>query len=494
MPSTPLLPTLIERQTKRTSSTATLSVYNPSTFSTTDSSSPIAHLPLHTSEDIHSAMEKSYNAWKQWQHSTVYHRAELLNEIVRVMIDMQSQLADIIHLENGKPLCEAKAEVQYSIGFFKWYAALVQTLSGRITPSPQSSMHIETHFRSLGVCAAITPWNFPLAMLAKKSAAAIAAGCTLIAKPSELTPISGLALEHCILQAGAPEGLFTIIVSDTPNSVGELFCSTAFIRKLSFTGSTAVGKLLMSQSAENVQKVSMELGGNAPFVVLQSANLDTVTEGLIRSKFRNSGQACISANRIIVESSIADEFLHTILPVVQSLTPIRHATNPDDADIGPLISPDAVQKVQRLISDALSKGARILFGESELDTTQCWIDPIILSNITPNMDLWWEEIFGPVIACCVATDALHAVELANQSHHGLGAYIFTSDVDQIHQLPGQINSGMVGVNTGAISMPQTPFGGINQSGFGREGAVEGLMEYLSTQTIFRSYTAQRHHT
>lgn len=477
--------TLIEFQAQRTSSDCSLSVFNPATYSSSLVTSPIAELSIHTLEDAHQQIQACHQVWQDWQHQSVYLRSVILRQIAEKMTHEMTFLAEIIHLENGKPMCEAIAEVQYSIGFFEWYASIVQTLSGRIIPSPQLNLHIETHHRPVGVCAAITPWNFPLAMLAKKASAAIAAGCTLIAKPAELTPLSALALEYIIRQTEAPDGLLSVIITDTPAQIGQLLCTHPSIRKLSFTGSTGVGQLLMAQSANNLQKLSMELGGNAPFIVLKSADLDLVKDGLLRSKFRNSGQACISANRIIVEQYLYDRFLEMMLPTVANLQQIRHATDPDNADIGPLISTEAIQKVQRLIMDALSKGATLLLGSTDLDTTQCWMEPIVLGNVSPEMDLWWEEIFGPIIACTVAQDANQAIELANQSHHGLGAYIFTSDAVEIQTLPARIQTGMVGVNTGAISMPQTPFGGIKQSGFGREGGIEGLFEYLNTQTIFR---------
>ena len=477
--------TLVNFQAKCASSKDTLPVYNPATYSSRRSTLPVVELSTHTHEDIHRQIGLAHTVWKEWKHQTVYQRSAVLRQIADILQREIVFLAEIIHLENGKPMCEALAEVRYSIGFFEWYASMVQTLSGRIIPSPQSNLHVEIHHRPIGVCAAITPWNFPLAMLAKKASAAIAAGCTLIAKPAESTPLSALALEYLIQQTDAPTGLFSVVITDTPSDVGRILCTHPSIRKLSFTGSTDVGKLLMAQSAANLQKLSMELGGNAPFVVLKSADLGLVKDGLLRSKFRNSGQACISANRIIVEQSILDAFLKMMLPVVTNLRQIRHASDPDNADIGPLISTVALQKVERLVSDALSKGAILLHGTADFDTTQCWMAPIVLGNVTPEMDLWWEEIFGPVIACTVAQDANDAVELANQSHHGLGAYLFTSDASEIQTLPATIQTGMVGVNTGAISMPQTPFGGVKQSGFGREGALEGLFEYLTTQTIFR---------
>ena len=478
--------TLIERQSQRSTSSRMLSVYNPAIRSTLLSTPTLAELRVHSADDVQRQIHFSHQIWQDWQHQTVYHRSLVLRQIAEVLTREMTVLAEIIHLENGKPMCEALAEVRYSIGFFEWYASMVQTLSGRITPSPHANLHIETHHRPVGVCAAITPWNFPLAMLAKKASAAIAAGCSLVAKPAELTPLSALALETLIQQTDVPDGLFSVVITDTPSDVGRVLCTHPSIRKLSFTGSTTVGQILMAQSAPNLQQLSMELGGNAPFIVLESANLDQVMDGLLRSKFRNSGQACISANRIIVERSILPQFLEMMLPIVANLQQIRHAPDPHNADIGPLISPKALQKVERLVKDALSKGATLLWGTTDLDTTQCWMTPIVLGDVTPDMDLWWEEIFGPVIACTVADNTPHAIELANQSHHGLGAYLFTSNSVEIQTLPAQIQTGMVGVNTGAISMPQTPFGGVKQSGFGREGSIEGLFEYLTTQTIFRN--------
>jgi len=432
-----------------------------------------------------SEIENTRQASLGWEEKTVFERSERLHRLADILQQHHLELATIISLENGKPFGEAQGEVSYSIGFFRWFANSVVRLHDSIIPSTSSSLKVEVRHRPIGLCAAITPWNFPLAMLAKKCAAALAAGCGLICKPAEETPFSALALMELIHRAGFPNGIFNVVLGDAP-MIGQVFCSHPSIRKISFTGSTNVGKILMQQSAYSLQKLSLELGGNAPFVVLNSADLDTVCSSMLRSKFRNSGQACISANRFIVDANIHSQFIEHTLSSVRSLSvgPAFKDGLPSHADIGPLISNTAVEKIQRLLNDALSKGALLLHGNIPSEDS-LFVHPIVIDNINSTMDIWWEEVFGPVIAVCTAQNTSHAVELANQSKHGLGAYLFTQNAVEIETLPSKIQCGMVGVNTGAISMPQTPFGGVKHSGFGREGGIEGLFEYLTTQTVVR---------
>ena len=434
---------------------------------------------------LDSEIENTRQASLGWEEKTVFERSERLHRLADILQQHHLELATIISLENGKPFGEAQGEVSYSIGFFRWFANTVVRLHDSIIPSTSSSLKVEVRHRPIGLCAAITPWNFPLAMLAKKCAAALAAGCGLICKPAEETPFSALALMELIHRAGFPNGIFNVVLGDAP-MIGQVFCSHPSIRKISFTGSTNVGKILMQQSAYSLQKLSLELGGNAPFVVLNSADLDTVCSSMLRSKFRNSGQACISANRFIVDANIHSQFIEHTLSSVRSLSvgPAFKDGLPSHADIGPLISNTAVEKIQRLLNDALSKGALVLHGNIPSEDS-LFVHPIVIDNINSTMDIWWEEVFGPVIAVCTAQNTSHAVELANQSKHGLGAYLFTQNAVEIETLPSRIQCGMVGVNTGAISMPQTPFGGVKHSGFGREGGIEGLFEYLTTQTVVR---------
>ena len=455
------------------------SVVDPSTQKT------LGDLAMVSEKILSSEIQSTQQASLVWQNTTVFERSEKLHRLADTLQQHHFALATIIRLENGKPFGEAQGEVSYSIGFFRWFANSIVRLQGSIVPSTSSTLKVEVHHRPIGLCAAITPWNFPLAMLAKKCAAALAAGCGLICKPSEETPFSALALMELIHHVGFPSNVFNVVLGDAP-MVGHFFCSHPLIRKISFTGSTSVGKILMRQSAVSLQKMSLELGGNAPFVVLSSANLDTVCSSMMRSKFRNSGQACISANRFIVDTNIHRQFVEYAIASVDSLNvgPAFKDGKASDADIGPLISMTAVAKIQRLLNDALGKGAILLQGTIPSGDS-LFVHPIVIDNINPTMDLWWEEVFGPVISICTAKNTSHAVELANQSRHGLGAYLFTQDTVEIETLPSRIHCGMVGVNTGAISMPHTPFGGVKHSGFGREGGVEGLFEYLTTQTIVR---------
>lgn len=457
-----------------------ISVFNPATDEV------LGTLPAVSPNELDLFHSKTEMAFKEWSRQSIFERSKRLHHLADLMETHREQLATIISLENGKPFEESCGEVAYSIGFFRWFGNSIVHLQGTI-PASNLGTKIEVHYRPIGVCAAITPWNFPLAMLAKKCAAALAAGCGLLCKPADETPFSAIALMKLVSLSGFPTGIVQVLLGDA-QTIGQYFCTVPTIRKLSFTGSTTVGQLLMSQSAQNIQKLSMELGGNAPFIVLESANLNTVCTGMLRSKFRNSGQACISANRFIIVQSRYDDVLEMLTQQVASLTvgPAFTEHESTEVDIGPLISLKAVGKLLRLVKDAIQKGATLHYG-SLPDTTSRFVQPIIITNITPEMDLWWEELFGPVIACATAADSAEAIQLANISHHGLGAYIFTQDPTEIEMLPSQIACGMVGVNSGAISMPHTPFGGIKHSGFGREGGIEGLFEYLTTQTIVRQF-------
>jgi succinate-semialdehyde dehydrogenase/glutarate-semialdehyde dehydrogenase len=457
-----------------------LEIFNPAT------NDCIGILPTIAPESLNHLCTQTENAFKEWSQTTPFERSTRLHTLANNMEQNLEQLATIISLENGKPFAESRGEVSYSIGFFRWFANSIVRLEGSI-PASTSALKIEIHHRPVGVCAAITPWNFPLAMLAKKCAAALAAGCGMLCKPAEETPFSAIALMRIIEDSGFPVGLVQVILGN-PQAIGKYFCTNPTIRKLSFTGSTEVGRLLMAQSAPNLQKLSMELGGNAPFIVLESADLNLVCSGMLRSKFRNSGQACISANRFIIVESRYNEVLDMLTKQAEQLIVgsafENHAAT--EADIGPLISLKAVKKLHRLLHDALEKGAKLRSGTLPDITTQ-FVHPIVITDITPDMDLWWEELFGPVIACASAKNTNEAIQLANHSRHGLGAYIFTQNPVEIEKSPAQIECGMVGVNTGAISMPNTPFGGVKYSGFGREGGVDGLFEYLTTQTIVRQF-------
>jgi len=445
----------------------------------------LGRLPRTSTALLQQNILHSEQAFTDWSQSSVEHRSTLLHQLATTIEEHQTELATIISLENGKPFGESQGEVTYSAGFFRWFANSITQLQGKIIP--HASLKVEVHHRAIGVCSAITPWNFPLAMIAKKCAAAVAAGCSLLCKPADETPYSAIALMYLMEQVGFPQHLFQVVVGDAP-SIGQVFCTHPTIRKLSFTGSSAVGQILMQQSASNLQRLSMELGGNAPFIVLSSANLQTVCTSMMRSKFRNSGQACISANRFIVEQSRYNEVIESTLSSVEKIIvgPAFDNDKPTKVTIGPLISKKAVQKIQRLLHDALEKGAILRHGSIPTGET-LFVTPIVIEQITPDMELWWEELFGPIIAICKANDNQQAITLANQSQHGLGAYLFTTDATEIETLPAQIHCGMVGVNTGAISMPQTPFGGVKQSGFGREGGTEGLFEYLTTQMIARQF-------
>ena len=450
------------------------------------SNEKLGSLPTVSRAQLDAYHEQATDAFGEWSQTTTFERSQRLHRLADLMMSYHTDLAKIISLENGKSFAESTGEVSYSIGFFRWFANSIVQLQGYM-PSSKPSLKVEVHHKPIGMCAAITPWNFPLAMLAKKCAAALAAGCGMLCKPADETPFSAIALMRLIEMAELPTGIVQVCIGDA-SMIGKYFCTQSTIRKLSFTGSTEVGRILMRQSGHNLQKLSMELGGNAPFIVLESADIDTVCTGMLRSKFRNSGQACISANRFIIVENRYDEMISMLTNKAQSLSvgPAFDNGETSKNDIGPLISLNSVHKLHRLLTDAIHKGATLHWGSlPNLDSQ--FVEPIIITDITPEMELWWEELFGPVIACSKASDTDAAIRQANQSNHGLGAYLFTQNPSEIERLPSQIECGMVGVNTGAISMPHTPFGGVKHSGFGREGGMEGLFEYLTTQTVVRQF-------
>ena len=459
------------------SSALSFSVHNPS------NAQELGQLSLFTQKEIEEAIQIASQQQQYWQQLSPYQRSNVLEKMADLMEVHLEDLATIISLENGKPLMESKGEVTYAISFFRWYAEEGKRIYGQIIPSHIPNLTIEKHYRPIGLCAFITPWNFPLAMLAKKIPPALAAGCSIICKPAEETPYSALALAQISKWAGLPDGVFNVVLGN-PVEIGQIFCQSPLIRKLSFTGSTPVGKILMQQAAHNLQKLSLELGGNAPFIVCESANISKALEGAIHSKFRNSGQACISSNRFLIHESIADVFIEELKNALSQLT-VGDAFE-KDSDIGPLISDKAVQKVCHLFDDAIAKGAILLFGEQP-SPTQSFVQPCILTNIQTNMALWSEEIFGPMIAITTFKSTEEALNLANLSAHGLGSYLYSEEHSEIQRFKMALQCGMIGINTGKISMAQAPFGGIKHSGFGREGGADGILEYLTVHSIFEQY-------
>lgn len=411
-----------------------------------------------------------------WAARPAAERSALLRRWRDLMVEHADALAALLTDENGKPLAEARGEILYGASYLEWFAEEAKRLYGEVIPSGSPSNRILVIKQPVGVCAAITPWNFPNAMLMRKAAAALGAGCTLVAKPAEDTPLSALAAATLGHEAGLPPGVFNVVTTAQPAAVGAVLTSHPRVRKISFTGSTDVGKTLLQQSATTVKRASMELGGNAPFVVFADADLDAAIEGALASKFRNAGQTCVCANRMLIERSILDEFADRLAARVDALK-VGPGTL-DGADIGPLINTAALEKVERLVADALAAGASLRTGGQRHAAGDLFYAPTVLENVTADMAVAREEIFGPV-APLIAFDAEdEAIQLANDTPYGLAAFVYTRDLGRAFRVGESLEYGMVGINEGILSSAAAPFGGVKQSGYGREGSRHGLDDYV----------------
>ncbi|MBM3880554.1 MAG: aldehyde dehydrogenase family protein [Verrucomicrobia bacterium] len=414
---------------------------------------------------------------------TLEQRRDWLAALEGRLLAAKDELARIITLENGKPLREAVGEVEYAAGFFGFSARQVLQLEPERLAEPIRGCAWTVRRRPAGVVGLITPWNFPLAMLAKKVAAALAAGCTLVVKPSELTPLAAVALVHLCAELPLPPGRISLLVGP-PEPTGTVLCRHPAVRRLSFTGSTAVGRLLLAQAAPHIKRVALELGGNAPFLVFADADLEGAATALLANKFRAGGQTCVCANRVLVEHSVFERFVRLVADRVRRL---RVGNGLDPAtDIGPLIHRAAFDKVAALVADALARGARRMVGYDPPRPATRWgafYPPTVLADVVPEMRLWQEEIFGPVVALGRFEDEAEATAMANGTVHGLAAYLFTQDQDRAQRMMARLEFGHVGLNTGSGPTPEVPFGGMKQSGFGREGGLEGLLEYCETQAV-----------
>lgn len=413
---------------------------------------------------------------QEFQRMTAKQRATLLQAWFELINSHQQELANLITLESGKPISESLAEVSYGASFVEWFAEEAKRVYGDVIPSHIEGRQIITLKQPIGVCAAITPWNFPIAMVTRKVAPALAAGCPIVVKPAESTPLTALAIESLARRAGISQSMFTVAVSANPEEVGRLFCQHANIRKISFTGSTRVGRILAAQAAPTVKKVSLELGGNAPFIVFDDANIKAAISGAMTAKFRNAGQTCICVNRFLVQDSVHELFIEQLLARVSSLK-LGNGLEPS-SQIGPLISAQACEKVSQLIADAKTKGARILIGGNPDNGAGSYFEPTIITDVTPDMAIYKEEIFGPVISIVRFKSEQQAVMMANDTIYGLAAYCYTQDLGRSWRMLNALEYGMVGMNEGLISTEVAPFGGIKQSGLGREGSKYGIDEYL----------------
>ena len=447
---------------------ATIAVTNPA------DGSEIARVPALQAVETRRAIEAAQTRFNTWREVPAAERARLLEAWHRLIMDNQEDLALIMTAEQGKPLSESRGEIAYGASFVKWFAEEARRIYGDTIPSPTADRRILVLKQPVGVVAAITPWNFPNAMITRKCAPALAAGCTVLIKPSEMTPLSALALAVLADRAGIPAGVFNVLTG-MPAGIGGEMTASPVVRKLSFTGSTRIGQLLMSQCASTIKRLSLELGGNAPFIVFDDADLDLAIDGVMSSKFRNAGQTCVCANRILVQDGIYDLFAERLSAAVNQLKVGDGLA--EGVTIGPLINGAAVEKVALHISDALEKGASIAVGGAP-QGNGLFVQPTVLLDATPDMLLASEETFGPVAPLFRFKDEDQALAIANSTPFGLAAYYFTQDMRRAWRVGERLEFGMVGLNTGVISMEVAPFGGMKQSGTGREGSKYGLDEFL----------------
>jgi succinate-semialdehyde dehydrogenase / glutarate-semialdehyde dehydrogenase len=437
-------------------------------------------IPACDAADTEAAIDAAARAFVGWRRTTADARAEILERWHALMLAASADLARIMTAEQGKPLAEAAGEIRYAASFVKWFAGEGRRVSGHDIPAPTTDRRILATKEPVGVCAIITPWNFPAAMITRKIAPALAAGCTVVVKPSDLTPYSALALGVLAERAGLPPGVLNI-VTGRPEAIGGALTGSATVRKLSFTGSTRVGALLMRQSADTLKRLSLELGGNAPFIVFDDADVDLAVAGTMASKFRNAGQTCVSANRILVQNGIHDRFVARLGEAVASLR-VGDGRAPG-VTIGPLINPAATAKVAAHVEDALARGATLAASAICPDDDARFARPLVLSGATPEMRLANEETFGPVAPVFRFTREEEAIAFANATPYGLAAYFYTDDLHRAWRVGEALEFGMIGLNTGSLAVEMAPFGGIKASGLGREGGREGIDEYLETKAL-----------
>lgn len=452
---------------------ATLAVRDPAT------NDVIARVADATADDATAALDAAVAAQDEWAATSPRRRSDILRRAWELVQERKEDLALVMTLEMGKPYQESLGEVAYGGEFLRWFSEEAVRISGRYGSTPEGTGQMIVSQRPVGPCYFITPWNFPLAMATRKIAPALAAGCTSVIKPPQLTPLTTMLFVQLLEEAGLPKGVVNVVTSSSSSRVSAPIIGDGRLRKLSFTGSTGVGKRLIAQAAENVLRVSMELGGNAPFVVFEDADIDKAVDGAMAAKFRNIGQACTAANRIIVHEDVAAEFTSRIAERVSSMR-IGRGTE-EGVQIGPLIDDDAVAKASELVEDAVGKGATLMHGGKRIDGAGSFFEPTVLSDLTRDAAIMSEEIFGPVFAVVTFSTEDEAVEIANDTEYGLVSYVFTEDLARGHRMIDRLETGMMGLNAGVVSNAAAPFGGVKQSGMGREGGLEGIHEYLSTK-------------
>ena len=464
----------INGQWLEASSSRTIDVDDPATGEI------IGAVPNLGATETRQAIDAAAEAFLLWRKRTAKERATILRRWFELMMTNQEDLAYLMTMEQGKPLTESRGEVAYAASFLEWFGEEAKRVYGDTIPGHQTDKRIVVTKEPVGVVACITPWNFPLAMITRKVGPALAVGCTVVVKPAEQTPFSALALAELAERAGVPKGVFNVITG-SPVEIGGELTSNPKVRKLSFTGSTEIGKLLMSQCAGTIKKISLELGGNAPFIVFDDADLDAAVEGAVASKYRNTGQTCVCTNRFLVQDAVFDKFAEKLSVAVRKLKPARGLET--DATQGPLIDDNALHKVEDHIRDATSKGAQVLIGGKRHHLGGRFFEPTILTGVTPAMKISREETFGPVAPLFLFKTEAEAIALANNTQYGLAAYFYGRDVSRIWRVAEALEYAMVGINTGLISTEVAPFGGMKESGLGREGSKYGVDEYLEIKYL-----------
>jgi succinate-semialdehyde dehydrogenase/glutarate-semialdehyde dehydrogenase len=450
-------------------------VFNPATGEV------VAQVANAGPEETRLAIEAAHRALPAWREKTAKERSKILRRWHDLMLEHQDDLATIMTNEQGKPLAESKAEVAYGASYIEWFAEEAKRIYGDVIPTVANDRRLITIKQPVGVVAAITPWNFPNAMLARKAGPALAAGCTFVIKPAKETPLSALAMVELGERAGIPAGVLNLVVGESSSDIGNELTSNTAVRKVTFTGSTPVGKLLLKQCADTVKKVSMELGGNAPIIIFDDADLDQAVSGALASKFRNAGQTCICANRILVQDGVYEAFVKKFTAAVNELK-VGNGLD-EGVTVGPLIHEQAVQDVHAIVEEALRSGATLMTGGSIDSENMCFYQPTVLTNVNSDMRVFREEIFGPVAPLFRFKDEAEAIAMANDTEVGLASYVYTRDVGRVWRISESIEYGMVGVNEVGISSEVIPFGGIKESGLGREGSKYGLDDYMEIKYI-----------
>ena len=439
----------------------------------------VGHAPISSQAELANAIERAHVAQKEWAKVPAKSRAASLHRWHQLILENKEDLARIMTIEQGKPLAEATGEVVYGASFIEWFAEEAKRTYGDSIPSTVAGKRLVTIKQPIGVACAITPWNFPIAMITRKAAPALAAGCSFVVKPSDETPLSAFAVVELAYQAGIPKDLLQVVLGESPEQVGTLFTSHPLIKKISFTGSTRVGSILMAQAAQGIKRTSMELGGNAPFIVFDDADIDAAVQGAMASKFRNAGQTCVCANRFYVHSKVYDEFVAKFDQAVQQLK-IGNGLD-EGVTIGPVVSQNAKNNIQALIDRAVEQGATPVTPTQELDGL--FLQPVILKNVKHNMDIVQQEIFGPVAPVTQFETDEELIEMANDTIYGLASYFYSQNIHRVWNIAEALEYGMVGINDGLISTEVAPFGGVKQSGIGREGAKEGIDEYMDIKYL-----------